>query len=275
MDTIKHGSRKERAVILLQALLAEVGLPVTIDGCFGSGTGRAVRRFQQQHGLVVDGTVAEKTWLTLISLSPALVERITSRYLGEDDIQNMAAELGVSVAAVKAVNEVESQGAGFIVDQPKILFEGHVFFERLKLHGVNPNEHLQNNADILYPRWTKKYYLGGLREYERLDRAVSIHRAAALESASWGIFQVMGYHATSIGWPDIDAFVRDMYTHERQHLRAFGGYVRANNLIEALKNRDWTAFARGYNGSGYEQNRYHLKLAQACARYETGASMSA
>ncbi len=272
MDTIKQGSRRERVVILLQALLAAAGLPVTIDGRFGIGTDRAVRCFQQQHGLVVDGTVAEKTWLTLIGVSPALVERITSRYLGEDDIQNMAAELGVSVAAVKAVNEVESQGAGFIVDQPKILFEGHVFFERLKSHGLDPNEHLENNGDILNPHWTKKYYLGGLREYERLDKAASIHRAAALESASWGIFQVMGYHAPAIGWPDIEAFVSDMYTHERQHLRAFAGYVRANDLVESLKSQNWEKFARGYNGPGYDQNRYHLKLAQAFARYESGAS---
>ncbi len=272
MDTIKQGSRKERVVILLQALLAAAGVPVTIDGRFGSGTDRAVRSFQRQHGLVIDGTVAEKTWLTLISVSPALVERITSRYLGEADIQDMAAELGVSVAAVKAVNEVESRGAGFIVEQPKILFEGHVFFERLKLHGLDPEQYLPGNEDILYTHWTTRHYLGGLREYERLHRAEAINRAAALESASWGVFQVMGYHAQSIGWSDIEAFVRDMHVHERQHLRAFGGYVRANGLVESLKNQNWEAFARGYNGRGYEQNRYHLKLAQAFARHDSGAS---
>ena len=34
-----------------------------------------------------------------------------------------------------------------------------------------------------------------------------------------------------------------------------------------LRRKDWTGFARGYNGPGYEANRYHEKLASAHARF--------
>jgi DNA-binding beta-propeller fold protein YncE len=44
----------------------EVGLP---DGDFGSLTDQAVRRFQQEHDLVVDGIVGSITWAQLINLS--------------------------------------------------------------------------------------------------------------------------------------------------------------------------------------------------------------
>lgn len=45
----------------LQELLAAQGFKLSADGVFGSGTDKAVKSFQQKHGLVVDGIVGSAT----------------------------------------------------------------------------------------------------------------------------------------------------------------------------------------------------------------------
>ncbi len=267
MDVLKKGSRKERSIILLQAMLAEAGLLSAIDGKFGQSTDDAVKAFQRQSGIVVDGIVGEKTWTTLFLKFPDLLKRISSRYLEEADMCAAAADLDVELAAIKAVNEVESTGAGFIVEKPKILFEGHVFWKELKKKGIDPESHRKGNEHILYPKWTTVHYFGGLAEYDRLEQARAVDDEAALRSASWGIFQIMGFNAEELGYRDVYEFVERMNSHEREHLQAFCAYVQKHNLVHALQMKDWRAFARGYNGPGYEKNRYHIKLARAYERY--------
>ena len=54
------------AVRYLQQKLYSYLYPVgTIDGIFGANTARAVREFQAEHGLVVDGIVGPATWQAL------------------------------------------------------------------------------------------------------------------------------------------------------------------------------------------------------------------
>ena len=149
------------------------------------------------------------------------------------------------------------------------MFEGHVFWKQLKKHGMNPKDYTQENRDILYSKWTTVHYRGGLAEHDRLERAKHIHEEAALESASWGLFQIMGYHYENLNYPTIENFVSRMSRHERNHLEAFGRYVVANNLVRYLKNLEWESFARRYNGSGYKKNKYHIKLAKAYAKYSS------
>jgi len=173
--------------------------------------------------------------------------------------------LSIATEALWAVMNVESRGAGFLPSgRPKILFEGH-WFSRLT-SGVHDAAH----GDISYPNWTRDHYLGGEREYERLERAVGLDREAALKSTSWGLGQVMGFNAEKAGFTDVEDMVAAMSESEDAQLRAMAGFIHAEGLESALADEDWRAFAEVYNGPGFEQNNYDGKLEAATAAYRAG-----
>lgn len=62
---VRKGAQ-EHPVRTLQHLLRSRGRLVTVDGIFGSKTDAAVRSFQRQKGLAVDGIVGPLTWPALI-----------------------------------------------------------------------------------------------------------------------------------------------------------------------------------------------------------------
>ncbi|AJE99640.1 N-acetylmuramidase family protein [Pandoraea apista] len=194
-----------------------------------------------------------------------------SKRLIHADFLKAALLLSVPVAAVKAVTEVESRGSGFYDDgRPVILFERHIMYRRLK--------------DAIGPQMTESYakshpgvvnatpggYRGGVAECDRLDEAAKIHRACALESASWGLFQIMGFHWQLLGYGSVQEFINAMYRDEAAQLDAFVRFVKANPAIwSALKAQDWAKFAKNYNGPNYAANKYDTKMAAAFERHDT------
>lgn len=187
------------------------------------------------------------------------------------DYKKASDSIGVEEAAIKAVASVESSGSGFITDSqgnkiPKILFERHIMFRRLRdFTPIKSKEMAATYPDIVNEK--SGGYKGGLAEHERLQRAVLIDRTTALESASWGSFQVMGYHWSNLGYPSIQAFVNDMYTEQGQ-LDAFIKFIKADNrLLKALKEKDWTTFSRIYNGPAYKTNNYDTKMKDAYEKF--------
>lgn len=61
-----HQGAKEHPVPTLQYLLRARGHTVVVDGLFGPRTDAAVRAFQSEKGLAVDGIVGPHTWSALI-----------------------------------------------------------------------------------------------------------------------------------------------------------------------------------------------------------------
>lgn len=272
MQTLKFRSRGAY-VSYLQELLGKLNYQIPATGYFGSLTEAAVRDFQQKNGLVDDGEVGIKTWTVLIDKTkPA--QTLSDKFLGEQDLKGFAQKHNLELAAVKAVNEVESSGKGFFVDgRPKILFEGHIFWRQLKERGIEPSTIANaSNADVLYSKWTKSHYLGGTREFDRLEKASKLLvdprvKEAALASASWGSYQIMGFHANKLGYNSVQNFVDEMYIHERNQLEAFGRYITAFGCINHLRGLNWAGFAKCYNGPAYAQNKYDIKMAQAYQKY--------
>jgi hypothetical protein len=272
MQTIKLKSRGP-SVSYLQELLVKLGHQIPATGFFGDLTDAAVKDFQLKNDLVSDGEVGIKTWTILIDKAkPA--EALGNKFLAEQDLKDFADKHDLELAAVKAVNEVESSGKGFFLDgRPKILFEGHVFWEQLRKAGIDPTS-ISNasNADVLYSKWTRAHYVGGPREYDRMEKAAALLpnpkvKEAALASASWGSYQIMGYHAAKLGYASVQDFVDQMHVHERNHLDAFGRYITAFKCITHLRAKNWAAFANCYNGAGYAQNKYDIKMASAYQKF--------
>src|SRR6267142_882387 len=119
----------------------------------------------------------------------------TATPLAPDDINKEARALGVEPAAIHAVCDVESAGSGFLPDKrPVILFESHSF------HTLTEGAYDDSDPGISTPSWVRNYGAGGAHQYDRLLEAVTLDRRAALQSASWGRFQVMGSNYSVCGF---------------------------------------------------------------------------
>lgn len=186
------------------------------------------------------------------------------------DFELAAATLRVQVPAIRAFAEVESRGTGFLPDdRPVILFERHIFRRQLIAHGAALA--FISNLDKSRPDICNKTpggYGASSNEWQRLDDAVSINRVAALESASYGAFQVMGFNWKRCGYANVQDFVNAMFKSSAAHLDSFVRFIQSDpNLLKALRAHDWPECARLYNGSNYSINKYDTRLATAFDRY--------
>ena len=183
----------------------------------------------------------------------------------EKEFQELAEELGVEVAALKAVVEVEcSSAGGFLRDgRPRILFEGHIFWRRLALRGIDPEPLSGEHHDIIYPRWDSSHYIGGAGEWSRFGRASAICHSAAIESASWGLLQIMGFHWQTCGCTSAEDFAERMGRSESEQMRLAMRFLQKTGIAKYLKTKDRATFALRYNGSGYKTNRYDTRLQAA------------
>lgn len=257
---LKLGSTGDE-VFELQRLLKSRGYAVGVDGDFGPNTLKAVQQLQRDSGLVVDGLVGSKT------LEYLKLKHPDPRFLSQADIEAAAVSLAVPTPAVMAVSEVESRGQGFFSNgRPAILFERHIFRRRLIAHGIDPNPIIKEAPDLCNTK--SGGYKGGVAEYDRLERAMKYHPTAALESCSWGAYQIMGYHWEALGYDSVHDFVDRMNQREAEHLEAFVRFIKADSVLHtALKALDWTGFARRYNGRNYAKNAYDKKMAEAYTMY--------
>lgn len=256
MTILLKGSQGPQ-VKALQLKLNSLGFTLKPDGDFGNATDTAVRAMQAKFHLKVDGKVGPKTLAFLDTPNEILLG------LTEADYQWAADFLKDDVPSIKAVNTVESPTGGFLKDgRVIILYERHVMYRRLYVNGFDPDKYWAEQPDIV----SKKTggYLGNAREYTRLEQAKKIDVNSALESCSWGAYQIMGYHWELLGFESIHEFVKVMSSGERGQLECFVKFIKANPiLLKAIREDDWPTFARHYNGVNYRKNNYDVKLANA------------
>jgi hypothetical protein len=172
--------------------------------------------------------------------------------------------IDVEDVALWAVLSVETSGCGFLPDRrPKILFERHVF------HRLTNGRFDSVAPDISAPS-SGGYGQSGAPQYLRLEAARQLDENAALQSASWGLGQIMGENHKAAGFDDVKDMVAAMVASEDGQLQAMAKFIDTSAMAPALRNRDWTLFARRYNGPNFAQNNYDGQLQTFCSLYSTG-----
>lgn len=256
---MKVGSRGGD-VAALQAALNESGVTEALveDGIFGPATERSVKVMQAHLGLPATGE-AEHGLLAALRTWDVVPANVTSAMLSE-----AAYRLKVDYEAVSAIVTVESRGVPFLASgKPVILFERHIMRRRLLRRGIDPkgsgHRDLMHSPDIVNA--DPGGYLGGEAEWQRFERAAEIHREAAIESCSWGLMQVMGFHWERLNYLSPESWYERMHKGVQWHIEAFVRFIEGDPiLLQALREHRWAAVARRYNGPAYARNRYDERL---------------
>lgn len=194
--------------------------------------------------------------------------------LTDADFIAAAKTLRCDVSAIRAVAEIESPKGGFLYDdhagewRPTVLFERHVMYRRYKdKYGYDKAIAMVNQCpDIINTK--SGGYIGGESEHRRIEKARKFDKDIGLESASWGMFQIMGYHWQALGYKSVVDFVMIMSESEGKQLEIFVKFIQANKtLLNAIRAKDFDLFALTYNGAGYRKNQYDVKMARANNKY--------
>lgn len=200
----------------------------------------------------------------------------------EAQFKEAADALKAPVSCIKAVYKIEANGSGFLddglvkgaydsQDRVKILFEGHRFWKLLAKAGVSRLKLLKaamQFPNVLYEKWDRKQYKGGTKEWDiRMAQAyqvcdfLGVHRSIAFGAASYGSFQIMGENYALCGYADAQSMLTAFNTGgEKEQLRAFVMFIKSKGLDKALREKNWPVFAKGYNGTGYRENKYDTRL---------------
>ncbi|MGF6965250.1 hypothetical protein OKW43_002255 [Paraburkholderia sp. WC7.3g] len=179
--------------------------------------------------------------------------------LNEKDYADAAAELGCEMQAIKAVAKTETGSSGPYFkpghdlasrdDQvPAILFERHLFHRATHGEYDQSHPHISNSIQGGYGNKAV--------QYEKLTEAYALNSNAALLSASWGRFQILGSNFGAAGFKNVQDYVASMSESEANQLRAFVSFIKADSALNrAISSKDWHGFAVRYNGpaqQGYD-----------------------
>lgn len=273
---LKYGS-KGTQVIDLQKLLIQQDLTgrnhkkLIADGDFGDNTEYAVIQFQRLKNLKDDGIAGTATF-------KALRGEDTSKLLSASDLENGAKRLNVPVIVIKAIAEVETQGDGFLTSKrPKILFERHrmYFYLSQKFGKTKANQLMKAHPNII--NTAMGGYRGGESEYIRLNQAIQIDEECALQSASWGRFQLMGENWKDLAYVSVQEFVLQHYQSEALQFEAFLRFCEFKSgtiddqkwtLLDALQQEKWHIVFTLYNGRNYKRLGYDTKFLQVMNRLD-------
>ncbi|MGF6603707.1 hypothetical protein P3T23_008461 [Paraburkholderia sp. GAS448] len=267
MPALPSGTSSTQARQIQRALNEKTGASLKVDGQFGPLSISALQKYQTQIGVPVTGIYDSATQAILAPF-------MARKYLGDAAFQQAAAKLGVDVATVQAVCQVEAKGAGFLDNGQCI-----ILFERAQLHRqllpLLPSAKLSQLVSQ-YPTLINTAagaYLGGAAEWTRLSQAQQIIKgcgvdpAVAYRACSWGLFQIMGYYFAELGYASVTDYVNAMQMSESHQLDAFVRFVTNMNsgaMLRYLKAQDWLHFALQYNGqAAVTMNNYPQKLQDA------------
>lgn len=179
---------------------------------------------------------------------PSNESNFETRKVTDQDLIDLANSLGIkNINSLKAIESQESKRSAFYKPgQATILYERHYMYNILAAKGADVKTISKQHPDIVNP----VSGAGGLysAQYKKLAEAKNIDEGAAIQSSSWGKYQVMGsWYANRYKSPQ--ELEKAMNTSEMEQLLYFGAYLKnTKGMIKALNDENWEQVAYLYNG---------------------------
>lgn len=213
--------------------------------------------------VLVEDTIPSPPLLLVNGLDSIGVDE-NERYLHltESDFVIVAEELDVEVAAIKAVVEIEAGKAmkGFWAPGIPV-----INFDRTMYNKYRSKAQVKEGAKgEKVPEGLSGY---ALKEWTELISARKNNAQGANLGTFWGMFQIGGFNYKLCGCASVDEFVKRIAYSELEQLQLFAVFITNSGMLENLRKKDWSGFARKYNGPSYAKRGYHTKMAKAYARY--------
>lgn len=184
-------------------------------------------------------------------------------HLSDEDFRIVAEELGVEVAAIKAVVEIEAGKAmkGFYAPGVPVVNFDQSMYKAYAHKAVNKSPAKGEKV----PPGLSGY---ALKEWTQLINARKRNADGAYMGTFWGMFQIGGFNYRLCGCSDINEFVRIMSESEFSQLELFAKFITNTGMLADLKNKNWAGFARKFNGASYARRGYHTRMAAAYRRFK-------
>lgn len=197
------------------------------------------------------------------SIAVAKADSLT-RYsrLTDADFKLVADELDIEVAAMKAVVIIEAgeKMEGFAAPGiPIVNFDASMW----KKFGTKGSGKGDPNATV--PKGISGH---ALKEWTQLTNARKKNVDGANMSTFWGMFQIGGFNYKKCDCNSVGEFVERMSYSELEQLELFARFITNSGMVNDIKNKNWAAFARKYNGPNYAKRGYHTKMARAYQKFK-------
>ncbi|WP_304590037.1 N-acetylmuramidase domain-containing protein [Burkholderia anthina] len=215
-------------------------------------------------------------------------------FFSDAQYQHMATELNVEVAAIKAIVQQESMGHPFLENGlPPILYERRHFYDlsvkklqreaeekekeaakkaaeskdskaagaaKKKAHPPKKKAAPPANPYPQYPdlcfAGSDDYGGGNLHQYEKLIRAAALDFDIAIQSCSWGGFQILGEYYDSCGCSTPAEFADKFMSGTDGQMEIFIQFMKKlkGAAVEGLRDHKWEQVAASYNGGGWRKH---------------------
>lgn len=244
---IKRGSRggevKSFQQFLIRLSFLDAGED---DGIGGPLLEAAIKRYQESRDLSVDGVAGPKTLAVATQDGWEYTPGIPQAQL------DAAAELEMPIEVLLTIEAVESGGRASAQR-----FEPHVFIRK------RPDLEEQ----IPFTRGPRGYSVTRSEtDKAAFEYAFNLDSKAAVESTSFGLYQVLGGHLIKIyGSPEsgVDNFYSDPTTVSYKLLISW--FRASPRALRAAKEKNWKVLARRFNGPG-QVPHYSAALQREYAR---------
>lgn len=232
------------------------------------GRASAVKRDSVADPMMSKSALAESAKETFMHVRVDSISPIdeATRYSGltDNDFRIVAEELGVEIAAIKAVVSIEAgnQMKGFWAPGIPVINFDRSMYNKFRSKAANKAGAKGEQVPAGLTGYARS-------EWAQLINARKVNADGANMGTFWGMFQIGGFNYKLCGCSSVNEFVRLMSYSELEQLELFAAFITNAGMVEYLRTKNWAAFARKYNGPSYARRGYHTKMANAYRKFKS------